>query len=159
MDLWADPWRVFDFLADGRNDPAWQPDVLGCRAVARAGGVGAIYEQVLQGQAGAALTLRYSIAHHRRPLLLGLESESSRVVQAVSMRLEVVNGDSTRVRLRLHPPLGATRSAPLQRWCQGLVAGLPLIAHALGLGDSDPGAPRSSPGAGRGTAATPMTGP
>ncbi|MGH7610923.1 MAG: hypothetical protein ACREN4_02775 [Candidatus Dormibacteria bacterium] len=123
---------VFDFLADGGHDPLWQPGVRSCQVLARPGGVGALYRQSVRTPAGAVSGFRYTIAHHHRPGLLGLESVSRGELQQVSLRLVPLSGARCELQVRLSPPSPEHPWRPGERWGKRLLAGLSRLPEVVG---------------------------
>ena len=63
---------VFDFLADGTNNPTWRDGVI---EISRASGeaLGAIYKQTLRGPGGRTIAGDYRITEFDRPRRLSFE--------------------------------------------------------------------------------------
>lgn len=64
---------IFDFLADGTNNPLWRSGVLEIAPVGDATGLGATYRQLLSGPAGRKIAGDYRVTTFDRPRTLGFE--------------------------------------------------------------------------------------
>lgn len=64
---------IFDFLADGTNNPQWRPGVLEIAPVGDVAGLGASYRQVLSGPGGRRIDGDYRVTTYDRPTTLGFE--------------------------------------------------------------------------------------
>jgi len=64
---------VFDFLADGTNNPLWRSGVLEIAPVGDITGLGATYRQLLSGPAGRKIVGDYRVTTFDRPRTLGFE--------------------------------------------------------------------------------------
>nr|MBW4032918.1 hypothetical protein [Acidobacteriota bacterium] len=64
--------EVFAFLADGTNNPKWRRGVSGIRHI-RGRGVGAEYEQLLEGPGGRTMRANYRVVAADEPTRLVFE--------------------------------------------------------------------------------------
>jgi uncharacterized protein YndB with AHSA1/START domain len=61
--------EVFDFFADGRNNPRWRPGVIEI-ALAQGSGAGAVYSQKVKGPGGRPVAADYKVTVFERPARL-----------------------------------------------------------------------------------------
>lgn len=64
---------IFDFLADGANNPHWRSGVVEIARVGDVVGLGASYRQVLSGPGGREIAGDYRVTTYDRPRTLGFE--------------------------------------------------------------------------------------
>ncbi len=67
---------VFDFLADGTNNPTWQPAVVDVASDETAPGVGATYRQSVRHPLGFRVPADYRLTVFERPRRLAFEVSS-----------------------------------------------------------------------------------
>ncbi|MGA7172710.1 MAG: SRPBCC family protein [Candidatus Dormiibacterota bacterium] len=126
--------EVFDYLADGTHDSAWQSWVSRSELLRYGGGVGAIYRQSLHDTSLGGRDFRYRVVHHRRPLLIGVEALGPLGHPRASFRLESVGPSTTGIALSVDlsgvgwPGPG---TAGALRWRDRLVTSLPHLQSCL----------------------------
>jgi len=64
--------EVFDFLADGLNNPKWRAEVLSIE-LASGSGLGALYSQTMKGPGGRAVTGDYRVTRFDAPTRIDFE--------------------------------------------------------------------------------------
>lgn len=79
--------EVFDFLADGRNEIRWRPEVITISHVSGSG-VGAVYAQSMKGPGGRTIKGDFRITRSDPPTNLGFEviAGPARPVGSFSLR-------------------------------------------------------------------------
>lgn len=125
---------VFDFLADGTNDPRWQTWVSRSELLCHGGGVGATYRQSVHDTALGSGEFQYQLVHHHRPVLLGVEALSLAGHPRASFRLTPVGPAVTEVSLAVELTGAGTPSAPAAgavRWRERLLDSLPHLKACL----------------------------
>ena len=103
---------VFDFLADGTNNPRWRPGVLEIHAADAIAGVGASYRQVLRGPGGRQVAGDYRVTTYDRPRSLGFEVTAGPARPVGTFLIAPTGSGSTSVTFRLSAtPTGIMRLA------------------------------------------------
>ena len=98
------PEEVFDFLADGANDPKFSPRVLEIRKTTDGAiGVGTIYESTVK-DAGMKTQRRFEITEFERPSRIRWAERSKNIVTAASGGYDLAAEDGG-TRLTLHNEL------------------------------------------------------
>jgi uncharacterized membrane protein len=93
---------VFDFLADGLNNPLWRTSVLDIERIpGKPDGVGAVYKQGLRGPGGRRIDGDFQISELKPNELIGFQVVAGPARPSGSYRFEAV-GNSTRVTFTLH---------------------------------------------------------
>ncbi|WP_375481866.1 SRPBCC family protein [uncultured Mycobacterium sp.] len=92
---------IFDFLADGENNPKWRPGVLEINANGDTTGVGASYRQVLRGPGGRKIDGDYRVTTYDRPKTLGFQVTAGPVRPVGIFELTPTGSGSTSVTFRL----------------------------------------------------------
>lgn len=92
---------VFDYLAEGRNNPQWRPGVLEIERTSSEVGVGATYRQMLRGPGGRKIAGDYRVTRHDRPQTLAFEVVAGPARPVGSFDLTPIDDHSTRVTFRL----------------------------------------------------------
>jgi uncharacterized protein YndB with AHSA1/START domain len=101
---------VFDYLADGCNNPQWRRGVLEIERTSPEVGVGATYRQVLRGPGGRKIAGDYRVTKYERSHALAFEVIAGPARPVGSFELTPIDGDSTRVTFRLAAsPTGVMR--------------------------------------------------
>jgi uncharacterized protein YndB with AHSA1/START domain len=101
---------VFDYLADGHNNPQWRQGVLEIERTSTEVGVGATYRQVMRGPGGRKIAGDYRVTRHDRPQTLAFEVIAGPARPVGSFELTPIDRDSTRVTFRLSAdPTGLMR--------------------------------------------------
>jgi uncharacterized protein YndB with AHSA1/START domain len=101
--------EIFDFLADGRNNPKWRPAVTEIALVSGAG-VGATYRQTMRGPGGRTIAGDYRVTESDRPRLLQFEVIAGPARPRGTFHLEPVGSDATQVTFSLNlQPTGVMR--------------------------------------------------
>jgi uncharacterized protein YndB with AHSA1/START domain len=85
---------VFDFLADGVNDPKWRPDVTSMRHVSGEG-VGSLYAQTMRGPGGRSIPGDYRVTTFQRPTRLEFEVVAGPARPTGSFALKEVDATTT----------------------------------------------------------------
>lgn len=109
--------EVFDYLAEGTNNPRWREGVREIERTSTDGGEGATYRQVMKGPAGRSIRGDYRVIRHEPPRLLEFEVVEGPVRPTGRFELEPTDTEHTRVTFCLDvEPRGAARVlAPLVR--------------------------------------------
>jgi uncharacterized protein YndB with AHSA1/START domain len=103
---------VFDFLADGTNNPRWRPAVLEIHATGDTAGVGASYRQVMRGPGGRKIAGDYRVTTYDRPTTLGFEVTAGPARPVGTFQIAPTGSGSTSVTFRLSAaPTGIMRLA------------------------------------------------
>jgi uncharacterized protein YndB with AHSA1/START domain len=92
---------VFDYLADGRNNPQWRPGVLEIERTSPEVGVGATYRQMMRGPGGRKIAGDYRVTRYDRSQNLAFEVVAGPARPVGSFELTPIDADSTRVTFRL----------------------------------------------------------
>jgi len=127
---------VFDFLADGTNNPRWRQGVIDI-ALASGDGVGAVYKQTLRGPGGRSMAGDYRVTEFARPSRLAFEVIAGPGRPTGSFDLAAVSATQTQVTFELElRPTGLMRlMAPMiARQVQQEVNALPELKRALEAG-------------------------
>ncbi|HVB53899.1 MAG TPA: SRPBCC family protein [Candidatus Acidoferrales bacterium] len=125
---------VFDFMADGSNDPRWQTWVSSSELLCHGGGVGATYRQSVHDTVLGGRQFQYRLVHHHRPVLLGVEALSLAGHPRASFRLTPVGPALTGVSLAVELTGTGTPAAPAAgavSWRERLVDSLPHLKACL----------------------------
>ena len=93
--------EVFDFLADGANNPRWRPAVIEIRPVANAGRVGATYAQKLKGPGGRPIAGDYEVVAFEPPSHLAFRVTSGPARPEGTYRLAEAGPGNTSVHFSL----------------------------------------------------------
>lgn len=106
---------VFDFLADGTNNPRWQPHVVETILAGQQQGAGDRYRQSVRHPLGFKVSADYRVTEFERPRLLQFEVTSGGPIRPTGVyELIVVGPARTRVRFTLrYQPRGAMTLLPL----------------------------------------------
>ncbi|GAC1326936.1 MAG: hypothetical protein NVSMB17_00280 [Candidatus Dormibacteria bacterium] len=88
---------VFDFLADGTNNPLWRPAVIEIQPVANAGKAGATYAQKLKGPGGRPISGDYQVIAFEPPSHLSFRVTSGPARPEGTYRLTEVGAGNTSV--------------------------------------------------------------
>jgi len=107
---------VFDFLADGTNNPKWQPAVVDAGSDEAAPRVGATYRQSVRHPLGFRVPAGYRLTVFERPRRLAFEVSSGGPLRPTgTFELSAVTPTATDVRYTLaYRPRGwATLATPL----------------------------------------------
>jgi uncharacterized protein YndB with AHSA1/START domain len=100
---------VFDFLADGTNNPQWRAGVLEITRTSAATGPGATYRQVMRGPGGRKIVGDYQVTTYDRPRTLGFQVTAGPARPSGMFEL-TAGSDATTVTFRLTvSPKGFTR--------------------------------------------------
>lgn len=101
---------VFDYLADGTNNPQWRTGVVEIERTSAAVGVGATYRQVLRGPGGRRVDGDYRVTVYDRPRTLAFEVIAGPARPTGTFSLTTVDDGNTRVTFRLAvSPIGLMR--------------------------------------------------
>jgi uncharacterized protein YndB with AHSA1/START domain len=102
--------EVFDFLADGTNNPKWRPAVLEIHATGGTTGVGASYRQVMRGPGGRKIAGDYRVTTYDRPTTLGFEVTAGPARPVGTFQIAPTDSGSSCVTFRLSAtPTGIMR--------------------------------------------------
>jgi uncharacterized protein YndB with AHSA1/START domain len=103
------PEEIFDFLADGTNNPKWRPGVTEITLVS-GNGVGAIYKQTMRGPGGRNIAGDYRVVEADRPRVLRFEVIAGPARPRGTFRLEPAGTDTTQLTFSLNlQPTGVMR--------------------------------------------------
>jgi uncharacterized protein YndB with AHSA1/START domain len=90
---------VFDFLADGANNPQWQPLVIQTRREGGSLGVGTRYTQQMRHPLGFRVSSDYTLTRYDRPKTLSFEVTSGGPVRPTgTFELTPIDAGTTDVR-------------------------------------------------------------
>ncbi len=64
---------IFDYIADGTNNPRWRPSVLEVSVRSGDGRDGTVWRQVVRGPAGKAADADYRVTRYEPPSVYGFE--------------------------------------------------------------------------------------
>jgi Polyketide cyclase / dehydrase and lipid transport len=93
---------VFDFLADGSNNPAWQPFVISTTADGESVGVGSTFHQMIRHPFGYEISSDYRITEYDRPFELTFDITSGGPLRpTLTYALTRVGEELTNVRCTL----------------------------------------------------------
>lgn len=92
---------VFDFVADGTNNPRWRPTVLDIERANDAAGVGTTWHQGLKGPGGRRIAGDYRITIWQRPSRLAFEVISGPARPTGTYTLDSVGPGQTSVTFAL----------------------------------------------------------
>jgi uncharacterized protein YndB with AHSA1/START domain len=92
---------VFDYLADGCNNPQWRPGVLEIERTSPEVGVGATYRQLMRGPGGRKIAGDYRVTSYDRPQTLAFAVIAGPIRPEGSFELTPVDDASTRITFRL----------------------------------------------------------
>jgi hypothetical protein len=93
---------VFDFLADGSNNAAWQPSVISTTADGKALGVGSTFHQMIRHPFGYKISSDYRITEYDRPFELTFDITSGGPLRpTLTYALTRVGDEATNVRCTL----------------------------------------------------------
>jgi uncharacterized membrane protein len=126
--------EVFDFLADGGNNPRWMPWVQTSTLVGYGGSVGATYSQRMKSSPLRRKWVVYRIVHFHSPVTLGVEANSLPGQPTAMFRLTPTDPRTTTVFVRADfSDSGASAPAGSvgKRWASQLVDSLPRTKSAL----------------------------
>jgi uncharacterized protein YndB with AHSA1/START domain len=98
--------EVFDFLADGLNDPRWRDGVLEIERISDTIDVGTIYKQTVRGPGSTRIQSDYFITDYEPPHLLGFEVIAGPV--RPTSRFELSEDGASRTTVRSTLDLAAT---------------------------------------------------
>jgi uncharacterized membrane protein len=94
--------EVYDFLADGLNEPKWRPDVTDVHlASGTASSVGAVYAQTMKGPGGRPIKGDYRITRAEPPKRLDFEVIAGPARPTGSFELTELSPASTEVSFTL----------------------------------------------------------
>jgi uncharacterized protein YndB with AHSA1/START domain len=125
---------VFDFLADGTNNPRWRSGVLEISRSSAAEGQGATYRQVLQGPGGRHIDGDYRVTTFTPPHRLDFEVIAGPARPTGSYQLSEDGVGSTTLRFTLDlQPRGVMRlmSPVITKQMRREVAALEQLKHQL----------------------------
>jgi uncharacterized protein YndB with AHSA1/START domain len=108
---------VFDYLADGCNNPHWREGVVEIEPTSEEVGVGSTYRQVLRGPGGRKIAGDYQVTAHDRPRKLAFEVIAGPARPTGTFDLTPIDTESTRVTFRL-----AVRPRGLMRLISPMIA-------------------------------------
>lgn len=117
--------EVFDFIADGRSNPLWQPIVASTTRSEHAIKVGDTFSQRVRHPLGYTVSADYRVVTYERPRLLALTVVSGGPIRPTITYALNSEGQGTRVRCTIeHHPRGVGRLAepllvllyPLYAW-------------------------------------------
>jgi hypothetical protein len=93
---------VFDFLADGANNPRWQPGIIETTRIGQHQGAGSDYRQLVRHPLGFKVSANYRLTGFNRPRWLQFEITSGGPVRPIgAYELTPVGPTRTRVRFTL----------------------------------------------------------
>jgi hypothetical protein len=93
---------VFDFLADGSNNAAWQPSVISTTADGKSIGVGSTFHQMIRHPFGYRISSDYRITEYDRPFELTFDITSGGPLRpTLNFALTRVGDEATNVRWTL----------------------------------------------------------
>jgi uncharacterized membrane protein len=93
---------VFDFLADGANNPRWQRGVIETARVGQQSGTGASYRQSVRNPLGFKVSADYRLTRFDRPRSLQFEVTSGGPIRPVgTYDLTSIDPGRTRVRFTI----------------------------------------------------------
>lgn len=97
--------EVFDFIADGSNNPRWRSAVLDVARGSGDDGLGVIWRQGIKGPGGRRISGDYRITTWERPVKLGFEviSGPARPTGMYTLVAEGPSRTSVTFTLDLHP--------------------------------------------------------
>ena len=95
------PEEIFDYLADGTNNPRWRAGVLEIAPTGTATGAGSIYRQVLRGPAGRRIAGDYRITTYERPTTLAFEVIAGPARPTGTFQVHPIGPDSATLTFRL----------------------------------------------------------
>jgi len=101
--------HVFDFLADGTNNPLWRPGVIEIRLLENPGKVGATYAQKLKGPGGRAITGDYEVVAFEPPKRLAFRVTSGPARPQGTYELSEMGAGNTIVRFQLEVKVGGLK--------------------------------------------------
>jgi hypothetical protein len=125
--------EVFRFLADGRNEPKWRPEVIAIRHVQGAG-VGTEYAQTMKGFGGRPMAADYRITRFDEPTQLDFEVIAGPARPTGSYYLRDLGEDGTEVTfvMDLKPQGLLVLASPfINRQVKAEVANLDRLAGAM----------------------------
>lgn len=104
---------VFDFLADGANNPLWQPPVVSTVREGETLGVGSVFRQTMRHPLGYKVSSDYRVTEYERPHGLVLKATSGGPFRpTLSYALRPTGAEETDVRCTLeYRPSGIGRLA------------------------------------------------
>ena len=93
--------EVFEFIANGANNPRWRPSVVEVQRSGGADGPGAAWSQVMKGPGGRRIAADYRVTTWERPLALGFEVTAGPARPTGLYTLIAAAPDRTEVRFSL----------------------------------------------------------
>lgn len=103
---------IFDYLADGANNPQWRPGVVEIHATNDTAGGGPSYRQVLRGPGGRKIAGDYRVTIYDRPTTLAFEVIAGPLRPVGTFELAPIGPTATSVTFRLSArPTGVMRLA------------------------------------------------
>ena len=110
---------MFDYVADGTHDPAWQSWVSTSQLLQYGGGVGATYRQSLHDTVLGGRDFQYPVVHHHRPVLLVVEAISLPGHPRASYQLESLGPTLTEITLEVELPGSGVKPCGRRARCGG----------------------------------------
>ena len=135
--------EVFDFLAEGRNNPAWRPDVMLAARISGSGsslGVGTTFHQRVTDLQGKSTEEDYEITRHEPPHLLEFTITRGLARMLGRYTLVAINPVTTHVEFslrRVSPELRRTVRRETRSQLHERVEAITRVPAAM----KDPGAP------------------
>jgi uncharacterized protein YndB with AHSA1/START domain len=93
--------EIFDYLADGTNNPHWRAGVLEIEPTGDVTGAGATYRQVLRGPGGRRIAGDYRVTTYDRPNTLAFEVIAGPARPKGIFQLAPIDATSATVTFRL----------------------------------------------------------
>jgi len=128
--------EVYEFLADGLNEPKWRPDVTEVHlASGTASSVGAVYAQTMKGPGGRAIRGDYRITLTEVPTRLDFEVIAGPARPTGSFELVELSPTSTEVSFTLDLiPKGLMKlmTAMIEKQVESEAAAIQRVPEAMG---------------------------
>jgi len=128
--------EVYEFLADGLNEPKWRPDVTEVHlAAGTASSVGAVYAQTMKGPGGRAIRGDYRITLTEVPTRLDFEVIAGPARPTGSFELVELSPTSTEVSFTLDLiPKGLMKlmTAMIEKQVESEAAAIQRVPEAMG---------------------------
>lgn len=126
--------RVFDYLADGENNPHWRDNVIEIQRTSENVDMGATYRQIMKGPGGRSIRGDYRITRYQRPHHLEFDVIAGPARPSGSFRLQEADGEETRITFTLEfQPRGLTRvlTPMIRKQMASEVTALTQLSHVL----------------------------
>jgi uncharacterized protein YndB with AHSA1/START domain len=98
---------VFDFLADGTNNPRWQTRVTSTTQIGPTLGVGTAFRQSMRHPLGFAVPANYWLTVFERPQIIakaGTSGSPIRPTETYELAQNATGGTTVRCTIDVHPP-------------------------------------------------------